>query len=127
MQSWQLDRLRLQANEPQILESGEDGSRVVALLLPGGEVLQEHLLHEYALVFIIRGLLLVGTGASERRLSSSTLIRFEAGEHSEACAITECQLILCSFPASGPEQQSQRTATVGRCSLGAESPGVRRL
>jgi hypothetical protein len=110
MQSWQLDRLRLQANEPQILESGEDGSRVVALLLPAGEVLQEHLLHEYALVFIIRGLLLVDTGASERRLSSPTLIRFETGERSEICAITECQLILCLFPSPGPEHLSPSLA-----------------
>lgn len=110
MQSWQLDRLRLQANEPQILESHEDGYRVVALLLPQGEVLQEHLLHEYALVFIIRGLLFVGTGASERRLSSPALIRFETGERSEACAITECQLILYLFPSPGPEQESPSLA-----------------
>jgi hypothetical protein len=104
MQSWQLDCLRLQTNQPQILESGEDGYRVVALLLPGGEVLQEHRLHEYALVFIIRGLLLVGTGTSERRLPSPTLIRFETGEHSEICAITECQLVLFLFPSPDPEQ-----------------------
>jgi hypothetical protein len=101
MQFWQLDRLRLEANEPQILESGDDGYRVVALLLPQGEVLQEHRLHEYALVFVNRGLLLVGDGASERRLSSPTLIRFDPGECSEACAITECQLVLCLFPSPG--------------------------
>jgi hypothetical protein len=103
MQSWQLDRLDLEANEPQILESGVDGYRVVALLLPKGEVLQEHRVDEYALVFVTRGLILVGSGASERRLSSPTLMRFEAGEHSEICAITECQLVLCLFPSTGPE------------------------
>jgi hypothetical protein len=103
MQSWQLDRLDLEANEPQILESGVDGYRVVALLLPKGEVLQDHRVHEHALAFITRGLLLVGNGVRERRLSSPTLIRFEAEEHSEICAITECQLVLCLFPSPDPE------------------------
>jgi hypothetical protein len=106
MQFWQLDRLRLMANEPQILDSDDDGDRVVALLLPQGEVLQEHRVHEYALVFITRGLLLVGTGASERRLSSPTLIRFDPGEGSEICALTECQLILCCSPSPGSEHGS---------------------
>jgi hypothetical protein len=62
------------------------------------------------LVLVTRGLLLVGSGPGERRLSSPTLIRFEAGERSEICAITECQLILCLFPSPGSEQESPSLA-----------------
>jgi hypothetical protein len=42
MQSWELDRLRVAAHQPQILRSDDDANRVIALLLPQGEALQEH-------------------------------------------------------------------------------------
>ena len=65
VQVWELDRLRVAAHHPQILRSDEDANRVIALLLPQGEALQEHQVHEHALVFLLRGDLLVSAGASE--------------------------------------------------------------
>ncbi len=63
MQIWELDRLRVAAHHPQILRSDEGANRVIALLLPQGECLQEHQFHEHALVFVLRGELLVSAGA----------------------------------------------------------------
>ncbi len=102
MQSWELDRLRVAAHQPQILRSDEQANRVIALLLPQGEALQEHQVHEHALVLILRGELLVSAGASERTLAAPSLIHFEPGERHEVRAITESQLVLFLAPWPGP-------------------------
>jgi quercetin dioxygenase-like cupin family protein len=107
VQSWELDRLRIAAHHPQILRSDDDANRVIALLLPQGELLQEHQVHEHALVFVLRGELLVSAGASERALSAPSLIHFNPGERHEVRAITECQLVLCLAPWPGPGHPSR--------------------
>ncbi len=107
VQVWELDRLRVAARHPQILRSDDDANRVIALLLPQGEVLQEHQVHEHALVFVLRGELLVSAAASERTLPAPSLIHFAPGERHEVRAISECQLILCLAPWPGPGHPSQ--------------------
>jgi quercetin dioxygenase-like cupin family protein len=107
MQSWELDRLRVTAHQPQILRSDDDANRVIALLLPQGECLQEHQVHEHALVFVTRGQLLVSAGATELTLSAPSLIHFNPGERHEVRAISECQLVLCLAPWPGPGHPSQ--------------------
>ncbi len=110
VQSWELDRLRVAAHQPQILRSDNEANRVIALLLPQGEALQEHQVHEHALVFVTRGQLLVSAGASERTLSAPSLIYFEPGERHEVRAISECQLVLCLAPWPGVGHPSQPAA-----------------
>ncbi|HZL48367.1 MAG TPA: hypothetical protein VFC30_05055 [Solirubrobacteraceae bacterium] len=110
MQSWELDRLRVAAHQPQILRSDNEANRVIALLLPQGECLQEHQVHEHALVFVTRGQLLVSAGASERTLSAPSLIHFDPGERHEVRAISECHLILCLAPWPGAGHPSQPDA-----------------
>jgi quercetin dioxygenase-like cupin family protein len=107
VQVWELDRLRVAAHQPQILRSDENANRVIALLLPQGEALQEHQVHEHALVFLLRGELLVSAGASERTLSAPSLIHFAPGERHEVRAISECQLVLCLAPWPGPGHPNQ--------------------
>ena len=107
MQFWELDRLRVAAHQPQILRSDDGANRVIALLLPQGECLQEHEVREHALVFVTRGQLLVSAGASERTLSAPSLIHFDPGERHEVRAISECQLVLCLAPWAAPGHPSQ--------------------
>jgi quercetin dioxygenase-like cupin family protein len=111
MQIWELDRLRVAAHHPQILRSDEGANRVIALLLPQGECLQEHQVHEHALVFVLRGELLVSAGASERSLTAPSLIHFDPAERHEVRAISECQLVLCLAPWPGPGHPSQPATT----------------
>lgn len=94
VQFWELDRLRVAEHQPQVLLADQPASRVIALLLPRGESLQEHKGPGHAFVFVTRGLLSVRTGARERMLPSLSLIHFEPRELHEAHAITECQLML---------------------------------
>jgi quercetin dioxygenase-like cupin family protein len=91
---WELDRLRVAAHHPQILRSDDSANRVIALLLPQGDVLQEHQVHEHALIFLLRGDLLVSAGANERTLSGPSLIHLDPGERHKVRAISECQLVL---------------------------------
>lgn len=95
MQVWELDRLRVAAHQPQTLRSGASASRVVVLLLPQGECLDEQEAREDALVFVLRGEVLVSAGATERALSAPSLIHFDPGERHEVRAVSECQLVLC--------------------------------
>lgn len=44
--------------------------------------------HEHALVFVLRGELLVSAGASERTLCAPSLIHFDPGERHEVRAIS---------------------------------------
>ena len=108
---WELNHLRVAAHNPQILRSDDDANRVIALLLPQGESLQEHQVHEHALVFVVRGELHVSAGPSERTLTAPSLIHFDPGERHEVRAITECQLVLCLAPWPGPGHPSQPHAT----------------
>jgi quercetin dioxygenase-like cupin family protein len=106
VQFWELDRLRVAAGQPQVLRSDDEANRVIALLLLQGESMQEHQVHEHALVFVLRGELLVSAGASERTLSAPSLIHFDPGERHEVRAITESQLVLCLAPWPGPGHPS---------------------
>jgi len=113
--------LRVAAHQPQILRSDDDANRVIVLLLPQGECLQEHQVHEHALVFLVRGKLLVSAGASERTLSAPSLIHFDPGESHEVRAISECQLVLCLAPWPGPGHPSQPRRSTSNWSVCADS------
>jgi quercetin dioxygenase-like cupin family protein len=102
VQVWELDRLGLTAHKPQILRSDNGANRVIALLLPEGEVLQEHQVREHALVFVLRGELLVSSGEGERSLPAPSLIYFDPAERHEVRATSECQILICLAPWPGP-------------------------
>jgi quercetin dioxygenase-like cupin family protein len=107
VQFWELDDLGVAAHEPRILRSDDDASRVIALLLPQGESLQEHQVHEHTLVFVVQGQLRVSAGASNHELSAPSLIHFEPAERHEVSALSDCQLVLCLAPWPGPRHPSQ--------------------
>jgi quercetin dioxygenase-like cupin family protein len=107
MQHWQLDRLGVRPHQPEILRSDDDANRVIALLLPKDESLQEHQVHEHALVFLVRGELAVSAGAERLSLSSPALLHFDPGERHEVRGLSDCELILCLAPWPGPGHPSR--------------------
>lgn len=110
MQFWELGSLSIEAHHPQVLRSDDDANRVIALLLPAGESLHEHQVHEHALVFLISGELVVRADSSEHTLSGPSLMHFAPGERHEVQAVSECQLVLCLAPWPGPGHPSLREA-----------------
>ena len=54
MEHWDINALSLDAHQPQVLRS-DDETRAIVLLLPAGEELQEHQVHERAYVVVVGG------------------------------------------------------------------------
>jgi quercetin dioxygenase-like cupin family protein len=102
VQVWELGSLEVEAHHPQVLRSDDDANRVIALLLPQGESLQEHQVHEHALVLVVRGELLVMANAAARTLPAPSLIHFDPSERHEVRARSECLLVLFLAPWPGP-------------------------
>jgi quercetin dioxygenase-like cupin family protein len=105
---WELGSLDVEAHHPRVLRSDDEANRVIALLLPAGESLQEHQVHEHALVFVVRGELLVRADVAERTLPAPSLIHFDPSERHEVRARSECLLVLCLAPWPGPGHPSLR-------------------
>jgi len=98
---WELSHLAVAPHKPEILRSDDEANRVIVLLLPAGESLQEHQVHEHALVFLVEGTLRVTAGAETRELTAPSLVYFDPAERHEVSAQTECRLVLCLAPWPG--------------------------
>ena len=110
MQIWELSGLPVEARRPQILRSDDEANRVVVLLLPAGESLQEHQVHEHALVFLVGGRLRVSAGDETHELDAPSLMHFDPAERHEVTAISECRLVLCLAPWPGLGHPSRPAA-----------------
>jgi quercetin dioxygenase-like cupin family protein len=107
VQSWELNGLAVEPHRPQILRSDDEANRVVVLQLPAGESLQEHQVHEHALVFLIEGRLRVRAGEANEELGAPSLVHFEPAERHEVTAVSDCRLVLCLAPWPGPGHPSR--------------------
>ncbi len=90
-----------------MLRSDPNASRVILLALPAGELLQDHQVHEHALVLALAGELLIRSGEGERRLKRHGLLHFEPGERHEVEAVTDSRLLLCLAPWPGEGHPSR--------------------
>src|SRR5881392_730922 len=54
METWDIRALAVEPHHPQVLKS-DDETRAIAILLPAGEELQEHQVHERAYLVVIEG------------------------------------------------------------------------
>jgi len=107
MELWELDSEQVQAHSPRVLRSDDDANRVVLLLLPAGERLSDHQVHEHALVVVLDGEVIVRAGDAERRLGRHGLAHFDPAERHEVEAVAEARLLLCLAPWPGPGHPSR--------------------
>jgi quercetin dioxygenase-like cupin family protein len=107
---WELDRLPVAVHQPEVIRSDDDANRVIVLQLPLGESLDEHQVHEHALVFVLEGQALVSAGGEEHRLSAPALVYFPPAERHAVTALSECRLVLCLAPWPGPGHPSRAAA-----------------
>ncbi len=110
MEVWELDRLPVEAHRPEVIRSDEDANRVIVLQLPAGESLQEHQVHEHALVFVLEGEAQISAGGDSRVLASPALVHFVPGERHAVEANTDCRLVLCLAPWPGVGHPSRAAA-----------------
>jgi quercetin dioxygenase-like cupin family protein len=104
---WELDRVPVAVHQPEVLRTDEDANRVIVLQLPAGESLQEHQVHEHALVFLLAGDAVFRAGGQERRLSAPSLLHFAPAERHSVEAESDCRLVLCLAPWPGPGHPSR--------------------
>ena len=101
MRSWDLKTIEAEPHQPRILASGDD-ARTIVLLLPAGEELQEHEVHERARVVVIEGEVDVTTLAGETATAGAgQLFEFDPGERHTVAARSDVRLLLILSPWPG--------------------------
>jgi quercetin dioxygenase-like cupin family protein len=114
MESWDTRALAVEAHHPQVLRSDEE-TRIIAIHLPAGEELQEHQVHERALLFIADGEVEVGTAGAAGGEGSEAggegdevvtggpglLAHFAPAERHRIRALSDARLVLVLAPWPG--------------------------
>lgn len=101
MNSWTVNSLALKPHAPEILASTED-SRAVALLIPAGESLEDHQVHERAWVIVLDGEVDITTSAGERVDGGPGLVvEFTPNERHALHARLDARLLLLLTPWPG--------------------------
>jgi quercetin dioxygenase-like cupin family protein len=104
---WQLDSEVVEARAPRVLQSDDEANRVILLVLPAGEGLAEHQVHEHALVVVLDGEVVIRAGDGEQRLTAHGLVHFEPAERHEVQAVSDSRLLICLAPWPGPGHPSR--------------------
>jgi quercetin dioxygenase-like cupin family protein len=102
MDSWDLKTVEVEAHQPRILASGND-ARSILLLLPAGEEMQEHEVHERAHVLVVDGEvdLSTGNGGDSVNASAGHLFEFDPGERRTIVARSDTRLLMVLSPWPG--------------------------
>ena len=101
MKTWDIRGLDVEAHKPEIVSSS-DAARVIALNLPAGEQMQEHLVHERAWLLVVNGEIEVVTSDGERASGGpGFLAEFDPKEPHELSATADARLLLFLAPWPG--------------------------
>lgn len=101
MESWDLKTVEVEPHQPRILASADD-ARTILLLLPDGEELQEHEVHERARVLVIDGDVDVAEVDGDfATASAGHLFEFEPGERRTIVARSDARLLMVLSPWPG--------------------------
>lgn len=107
MQTWDLSTLDVQAHQPQVLASDDEG-RVIALTLPAGERLNEHQVHERAWLVVVSGSVEISEpGGDSVSGGAGLLALFDPNERHEVSASEEARLLLVLSPWPGAGHPSE--------------------
>jgi quercetin dioxygenase-like cupin family protein len=102
MKSWMTTDLELKPHAPAILSSSDD-LRIVSLLIPAGESLDTHQVHEHAFVVVIDGEIEVTTEAGGHASGGrGLLVEFAPNERHAVRAQSDAHLLLLLTPWPGP-------------------------
>ena len=100
MQSWDLASIDVQARQPVVLGSEEEG-RAIAIHLPAGEQLQEHQVHERAYLVVVDGDIQVSNGGQAVSGGPGFAAVFDPHERHEVRATSDARLLLVLAPWPG--------------------------
>jgi quercetin dioxygenase-like cupin family protein len=107
MDTWDTASLDVEPHQPEVLRSDEE-TRVIAINLPSGELLQEHQVHERAYLFVADGEIEVEQGGETVSGGTGFLAHFEPNERHEVRAKSDARLLLLLSPWPGEGHPSRR-------------------
>lgn len=101
MESWDLKTVGVEPHQPRILASADD-ARTILLLLPEGEELQEHEVHECARLLVVDGDVDVTTQNGDfASASAGHLFEFAPAERRTVVARADARLLMVLSPWPG--------------------------
>lgn len=100
MRTWDVEGLGLEPHRPEILSSG-DAARVIALVLPAGERLQEHEVHERAWLVVLDGEIEIEADGESVAGGRGLVAEFGPQERHEVRATSDARLLLVLAPWPG--------------------------
>ncbi|HEX6666854.1 MAG TPA: cupin domain-containing protein [Solirubrobacterales bacterium] len=100
MRSWDLQSIEAEPHQPQILASAED-ARTILILLPAGEEMREHEVHERARVVVVAGEVEVSANGESVTAGPGHLLEFDPGERRTVTANADARLLLVLSPWPG--------------------------
>ena len=108
MRSWDIMTLDVQAHNPAVLDS-EDEGRAIVIQIPAGERLQEHQVHERAWLLVVSGAIEIdGPGGDAASGGPGMLTVFDPNERREVRATEDARLLLLLSPWPGQGHPSHR-------------------
>ncbi len=109
METWDIRSLAIEPHRPQVLRS-DDETRAIAILLPAGEELQEHQVHERAYMLVADGEIEVVQDGDSTTGGPGFLSHFEPAERRTVRAVTDSKLVLVLAPWPGVGHPSWKGA-----------------
>ena len=100
MQNWDIRSLDIEPHRPQILRS-DDETRAIAILLPAGEELNEHQVHERTYLLVADGEVEIRQDGNTVTGGSGLVAHFEPNERRTVRARTDTRLVLVLAPWPG--------------------------
>jgi len=100
MDTWEINSLSADPHKPEILSSS-DAARVVAIVLPAGEALDDHEVHEHAWVIVTDGEVEVEAGSQTTAGGPGLVAQFGPQERHAVRATSDARLVLVLAPWPG--------------------------
>ena len=101
MQTWDIKNLDVKVHMPRIVSSTDD-ARVIVIVLPAAERMQDHVVHERAWLVVVEGAIEITTDGDPAVLGAAgALFQIEPGERHEVIARSDARLLLFLTPWPG--------------------------
>jgi quercetin dioxygenase-like cupin family protein len=100
MECWDIRSLAIEPHHPQVLSS-DDETRAIAVLLPAGDELQEHQVHERTYLFVADGEIEIVQDGTISSGEAGFLAHFEPNERRTVRAVSEARIVLVLAPWPG--------------------------
>lgn len=100
MEHWDLRSLAVEPHRPEVLQSADEG-RSIVLLLPAGEELQEHEVHERTWIVVVDGEIEISAQDGSVAGGPGLVASFSPHESHEVRARSDARLLLVLAPWPG--------------------------